>query len=68
MREDGQYMLKISAPFPLKEIYGVIPLSAKPISLDGPIKGKINTKKIQKYKLIIMLQITVPDTASYIRG
>ncbi len=38
MRGDGWNQLQISAPLPLKEIVPIIPLSAKPISLDSPFK------------------------------
>jgi hypothetical protein len=36
MRENGLNQLTISVPLPLGEIYRMIPLSAKQISLDSP--------------------------------
>jgi hypothetical protein len=36
MRGDGRNQLQIPAPFPLKNIFGMIPLSAQSISLDSP--------------------------------
>jgi hypothetical protein len=35
---DEQDQLKISAPFPLRETYPLIPLSAKQILLESPFK------------------------------
>jgi hypothetical protein len=38
MRGDGQNQLKILAPHPLTETYGLKPLLATVISLDSPFK------------------------------
>jgi hypothetical protein len=42
MREDGWNQLQILAPLPLKEIFRMISLSAKLISLDSPFKAFSN--------------------------
>jgi hypothetical protein len=53
MRKDGRNQLQIPAPFPLKNIFRMIPLSAQSISLDSPFhiynlfeKEKDNTKGV----------------------
>ncbi len=48
MRGDGRNQLQIPAPVPLKEIFRMIPLSAKPISLDSPFNVEIGSAFLER--------------------
>jgi hypothetical protein len=53
MRGDGQNQLQIAAPLPLREIYRIISLSAKPISLDSPFKEA----SVKKHNTVVLITV-----------
>jgi hypothetical protein len=62
MRGDGRNQLQIPAPLPLKNIFRMIPLSAKSILLDSPFNiNNLFEKEKTTFKVCTIEKIAVAE-------